>query len=83
MNENKVAMEVAALDSDKIREGDTSPEISEAQLVALMLFRLKGIAPKEINCRTVIIKESADTIDDIRKSLANMGLKEVLRAGLT
>lgn len=76
---NKVAIEIAALDSDKIRSYCPSPNISEAQIIAATLFRLKGIVSREINCRTVILRESTATIDDIRKSLENIGLKEVVR----
>jgi len=79
MNGNKITIEVAALDSEEVFEGLQHTQFTEAQIVANRLVARKGVMPKQINCRTVTLRESAETIDDIRKSLANIGLREVLR----
>jgi hypothetical protein len=82
MNSNKIPMEIAALDSEKISAGLTNTNLSEAQIIAATLFRMKGIIPSEINCRTVTLSVSPEAIDHIRQSLGDIGLKEVVRGGV-
>ena len=67
------------LDSEKISAGLGDTNLSEAQIIAVTLFRMKGIIPSEINCKTVILTVSPEIIDHIRKSLGDIGLKEVVR----